>query len=330
MTVEDNGGFHALTDLSPEEYAGDVEAINQNRRLNLAEAFARAPINPRTDAVILTGSDGKSERHTQSKTEMTILTTTRDGDQGASLATWYRPRFRHNFSERFDVSPTTGLPEVKVVDPDDQPVPLSYAYNDRELIYPDRILNTQFLLGNPEVLQRAKEQVLREATDDSEVGRRIREEIGAQLRIAMKGLNEGVYRRKNLFTLDPPQQYYDEDRGNYSVGFKMAGLRPVQRMTDLLTFRAIRGGKLSITDASHFPTNTVSRLETLSERGLTPDTTAIIPAYQWFLQQYHVAQDRYKSTREEVRIPFEKEVFVDHRSAIHQFRESMKTMKYTT
>ncbi len=144
----------------------------------------------------------------------------------------------------------------------------------------------------------------------------------------MKGLETGTYRHKNIFTTDDfPQQYYDEAPDNYSMGFKTAGLRPVQRMADLLTIRAIRTGKLSIEDASTFPTGTVARVESLTDRGLTPDTTGIIPAYQWFLKEYHIAQDRYKNVRSEVKIPFKSDEFAQHRDAIVGFRNAMKTFK---
>jgi hypothetical protein len=189
-------------------------------------------------------------------------------------------------------------------------------------------LNSQLLLGNPEVLHQAKLQVLAEAAGDDEEGKRIRKEIEAQLRIAMKGLESGEYRKRPIFTLDPPEQYYDEDKSNYRVGFKIAGLRPMQRMADLLTIRGIRAGRLSIEEAAAFPTNTVGRIEELSDRGLTPDVQPVIPAYQWFLQQYHVAQDKYKSTRGEVRVPFRQDVFAQHRGALIGFREAMKTFKY--
>jgi len=326
MSLESNGEFQGLFDLSPEEYYGCVYTINENRRLALKEDFASAPINPLTDVLIVNGSDGKSERHTQSKTEITLLTSQPTEAGAQPLADWYRKSKWSDMSAFFDVSPT-GMPEVKVVgDPD---APLAYAYDDSKLVYPDRVLNSRLIVGNEDVLRDAKKQVLTEISSDGLTGKRMRKEIEGQLQIAMRGLETGEYRHKRIFTTDPPQQYYDEDPQNYSVGFKISGLRPVQRMTDLLTIRAIRAGKLSIDDASTFSTSTVDRIEALSERGLAPDVQSVIPAYQWFLQQYHVAQDRYKSTRGEVSVPFRADQFNQHRGAVIGFRESMKTFKVT-
>jgi hypothetical protein len=328
MSLESNGEFQSLFDLAPEEYYGCVYTINENRRLTLAEKFDGVPLDLRTHAIILTGSDGKSERHTQSKTEMTILTTNTEGNPAASMANWYKNKYGADFNERFDVSPT-GLPEVKVVPGDAESSPsLAYAYGDRNLVYPDRVLNSQLLLGNESILSSAKRQVLAGITADDEAGRRIRKEIESQGRAATKGLTSGEYRHATIFFLEPPQQYYDEDRQHYSVGFKLAGLRPVQRMIDLLTIRAIRSKGLAIEDAISFPTNTVARVEALSERGLAPDASKLIPAYQWFLQQYHVAQDHYKATRSGVKVPFNKDDFLTHRDAVVDFRDSMKHVNY--
>jgi hypothetical protein len=115
MSLESNGEFQALLDLDPEEYYGCVHTINENRRIILGERFEKMPIDPQTDAVIVTGSDGKSERHTQSKTEMTLITTKDTDEGGQEIADWFRTKYARDISEQFDVSPTTRLPEVKHV-----------------------------------------------------------------------------------------------------------------------------------------------------------------------------------------------------------------------
>src|SRR5437868_15522377 len=65
--------FNPYTDLSPQEYVGLVDAINRNTITDLQCDLADFPANYSSMCFTVTGSDGKLERHLQSRTELVIF-----------------------------------------------------------------------------------------------------------------------------------------------------------------------------------------------------------------------------------------------------------------
>ena len=318
--------FNCMLNLPPGEYYDCVKTLNRNTKESLAFRMRNAPLDPRETAIVIAGSDGKQERHTQSRTELIIIRRLgQPGNLSSAVYSWYDGKYGWTKSH-FEGFLATGLPELKTVG--DESSPLAFAFGDRNLVYPDRTLNSQLVFGNSEILHDAKKQVLTESCADNETGKKIRDKMKKQLINALSALKTGSYDGQTIFTIDPPMQVYDENRENYSVGFKIAGLRPVQRLIDLITIRAIRKGQLDIDSAVMFPTDTVGRIEALIEHGVIPDNPALAEAYQWFIQQYHVAQDRYKrnglGSRTQIQVAFDKKAFLTHRDTVLNFWESIK------
>ncbi len=344
--AEREAPLNIYADLTPSEYGGCVQAANINTRAemvaNLSEYFTESRIDPANVCFIVTGSDGKSERHAKSITEVGILT----NDPTLSFIAedftmWYSGdhMVKKDITRTFDVNPHTGIPDVRHVSTvtgnpstrSDTDV-LSYAFGDRKRVYPDRIINAQHIFGNEEILRDAKRQVYVEATTPP-TGKRIRQDMKVQLRDYKRSLADGgaqgVYHRQRAFSLEPAMQYYSEDKSYYTLGFKIPALRTIQRSLDLYTVESIMSGKLTIDDAVTFPTDTVGRIDALQRRGHIPIYSVnsnghIGEAYDWFLQQYHAAQNANHRSGKAVAMPFSQEEFVTHQRTILSFLHELR------
>lgn len=324
MEKVESNRYSYYTDLSPSEYSGLIEAINHNHIEEVRQDVEGFLNTDDRVCIIVVGSDGKLERHAQSPTEIVMLKSLQEtSGLGAEFSRWYRKARTKLFSRKYLGDPRTGFSEVKIVDGD---VPLSYAFDNPHTIYPDRVLNTQLVAGNEAILHRAKEQVLKEMTGDDPLGRRVRDEIRDQLRQYRRSLETGEYRRGTIFTLDPPQQFYNEDPNDYRVGFKISALRTVQRSVDLLVVRAIRSGMLTIDQVAAFPSSTLERIDALREVGIIDMGYEINEAYSWFLQQYHFVQEKYKNTRQLASTEFSFDDFLTHKEAISSLVEEVKKL----
>lgn len=336
--------------LPPLDYASMVQtAINPNFRGLLISRFEgfKPTYGLNSVCIVATGSDGKMERHIQSKSEFIWLDNRPpkspvhiSQDIGKFLH-WYDETNEIAFHQAYDALPHPF--EVKsLTNPE---APYSYAYGNRNVVYPDRILNSVVVFGNPNLLREAKRKVYEEITADSAVGKHIREEIKEQLRISRKALESGISRGVYCFNLEqtPPVQYYNEMETQIgeprvsTTGFKFPAMRLVQRTLDLITIDAIRTKKISIEEAIDFPTNTIARIQTLRDYGILPiNTYDIEHAYAWFLQQYHAVQEAYKdkihqnnerhandvnSRFSTVAVPFDRQPFEHYRNTILTFSQ---------
>ncbi len=309
--------LNPFIDFNPIEYQGLLITVNLNYQEEL-----RKSLSPFLEGklsgicLILPGSDGKQERHCQSKTEITILGLERNSAQ-TMRDILVQALKETSFSFEGDIY--TGLPEIKLLLDDNY---LSYAYGNPNLVYPDRILHSAFLLGNRVLYTGALLRVLDELKNP-----RIIEKLKDQLKSYRKAIETGFYRHQPIFDAEKGVQYYEEneDPKLLRLGFKPAFLRAVQRKLDLLT----RKGLVSNQDLEEKIknqylsglSNTLERIEFLSALGLIPQEMAIplIEAYYWFLQRYHEAQDQYKKTRRLVELPFDKDLFNKHQQTILEF-----------
>ncbi len=310
--------LNPFTDLNPIEYRGLLIAVNLNYQEELRESLPPF-LGEKLSGIclILPGSDGKKERHCQSKTEIIVLGSveyllqkTRD-ILGSSTN-------QHSLSEG---NIYAGLPEIKLLS-DGSNNYLSYTYGNPKSVYPDRILHSAFLLGDEELYRRAKLEVLEELKKP-EIGK----EMKHQLKSYRKAIETGFYRDQRIFDTEKGVQYYEEndDPKLLRLGFKQAFLRTVQRKLDLLT----RRGLLSDQDLANEIknrylsglSNTLVRIKFLSALGLIPQEMVmpLIEAYYWFLQRYHEAQEQYKNTREQVELPFDRKLFDKHRETVLDF-----------
>lgn len=210
----------------------------------------------------------------------------------------------------------SGLPEIKTAGDF-----MAFAYNDPNLVYPDRILHSTILLGDSNLYLQAKLKALEELKE-----RKVGERLKDQLKSYQRAIETGSYRHQPIFDKERGIQYYQEsdDPKLLRLGFKSAFLRAVQRKLDLLTREGILNQQLEARIKQRYIeglSNTLERIEFLSEIGLIPREMAkpLIEAYYWFLQRYHQAQDQYKNTRELVELPFDLNLFGEHQQTILEF-----------
>ena len=316
--------YSPYTDFNPKEYDRLIKAKNKNNIARVAKDLENYPMNEGI-CFAVTGSDGKLERHLQSKTELIIFLQKISSpyESAKEFSKWYEEAHGAPIGTFYVVDKKIGLPETKIISND---TPLSYFWGEEATIYPDRTLNATFVSGNQKLLNSAKQQVLEEATADNKVGQIIRKKMKGQLKNYRINLEKGVFHNSQTFTVnvDPPLQYYNENPESYTVGFKTSALRATQRETDLLTIHAIRSGALSIKEASLFPTNTVERINELKENQIIPKELPIDISYRWFLQKYHLAQEKYRTSLSPVAAPFSKGEFMQHKQVVLKYLEILK------
>lgn len=311
--------FNPYTDLSSKEYINLVKANNRNNIVRVARDIENYPADETKICFAVTGSDGKLERHLQSKTELIIFYENNISPEPTHrFAEWYEETHGKPVGKSYVVDKNIGLPEAKKIKSD---TPLSYFWGQEKNVYPDRTLNATLVMGNQELLTTAKEQVLEEITADTEVGQKIRKKMKAQLKDYRHNLEKGIFHNNQTFTLatDPPLQFYDERQQSYTVGFKASGLRSVQRELDLATIHAIRSGEVSIKEAVKFPTNTINRIDEFKKRKIIPKELPIEDSYSWFLRRYHMAQEKYRQQQSAVASPFPKDEFLQHKRIVLEF-----------
>lgn len=312
---------YCFRELTPVEYTGLVDVINRNSRDDLRASLYGFEFDSENTALAVAGSDGKLERHPQSKTELVVFSRKSEGNLAEDLTRWFQRTHKRPYAEVFDTYAPTQLPELKVTGKD----VLSYAFNQSDLVYPDRTLNTQIIAGNPEVLTEAKRQVFIEISEDTPQGRRIRRKMNEdQLRQYRRSLVTGMVHGHLCFTEESPLQLYNEDPNNYSTGFKVPALRSVQRVLDIRLARALNLGLITIDKALTMPSNTHARIEWFSRVEQKPLSSDIYNAYGWFLQKYHCAQESYKEAREGVAIAYDKKTFNRYRDVVLEFTDKFR------
>lgn len=293
--------------LPPEEYRGLVITCCQNYRqeirARIEEIFPYELIN--SLAIISVGSDGKEERHPQSKTELVILCEEKEMfDQISSLTSKINDQNLH-------------CDEIRVINEET----LSFYKNNPQTIYPDRILNSILIWGNPEIYQKARKKVLQEMAENDSRGKKIREEIKTQISTYKKTTKIGKYRNQQVF--DDNFQYYfeDNDPKKLRFGLKMGPIRAVQRKLDFFTIQGFQKGK--ILNPEELPTNTIERIDLLTKIGVLDENFSqkLKEAYLWFLREYHRIQEVFKNSdrTQVIHLAFIQNEFEKYREIVLQF-----------
>ena len=314
------------TELPTAEYWIFLKYLNQQYIDSAKNLLISAPISG-DQCLVLLGSDGKRERHAQSKTDLAIVQRTNGATNltARGLMEWFDRTHIENFTDIFDLQ-LHEEPEVKQVGNPELYLSDAYPYVYKGVnrrIYPDRALNTVFIMGNEDVYMEARRQVLTEMTANHQRSGSIRRELTKQWKTYRETMQSGLYRDRATFTLEPPVQYYDEDLEVYSTGFKIGFLRTMQRFLDIATVVGIREGFFTVDEAAlDLPTSCPERIQFLASKGLFTDsilTERAIDSYLWFLQQYHFAQEQYKNERTPIALPFNKDDFLAHSHVLDEF-----------
>ena len=305
--------FKPFLGLSPLEYYGLVkDVINVNTINDIARLLETIEL-PKGVVVATVGSDGKLERHAQSKTELIVLQKSSELQGAERIREFFE---EVHFGELFDTGPDDQI-DVKNLDAG---IPLSYAFNDSDTIFPDRTLNMLPVYPtdpeNMEVFLQAREMTLIEMSQD----KRIKSRLKNQLREYRRAMRTGEYRNMPLFDTEKSEQYYSEAWPAYATGFKVPFLRPVQRKLDILTLN-LEGKKDWSEVARELPTSTLDRIDYLSAHSIVPvhEATAANEAYAWFLQEYHCIQEAYKQSGETMTLEYDRSAFEAYQRSIENF-----------
>mgnify|MGYP000855548457 FL=1 len=302
--------------LSEPEYNGLLKIMAENQRDSFRrewetltssneQLWQRKPY-----CLILPGSDGKGERHPQSKTEIILLL-----EEGNFSLEEEIGKKAEAMSREGSIS---GSVETKIAG--NKEAPLSFFEHSPSHVYPDRVLNSYLLAGDRQLYLRARQQVLEEMT-----GKKIKEAMRDQLRQYKKVIRTGEYRNLKVFSEEEGEQYYFESHETKRIrfGFKVGFLRAVQRKLDLETVRWLESGKEGVDFlAQNLPTSTVERIAYFAQRGLFDQNFALNlqKAYLWFLKNYHYAQETFSRDKGRVAVvPFSQERFAVEKEVITNF-----------
>lgn len=293
--------------LSPIEYRGCLDNLNT---IYISEC--REIIKPLENILkscdvcaIAVGSDGKMERHPQSITELVYI-------QGEDCDNFFTPslvvnefnqRTKKNYKNVFDTG-NDCLPSVMKIGCDT----LSFALYNPRLIFPDRVLNSTFVMGNYNVFLEARKRVATEMAFTPGLSGKIHKELKNQLKNYRINTSTGTSR--GLVCFDNKFQYYDEKENIGRFGFKHSFLRLTQRFLDIKTQENIRDGKIQIDEINKLPVNTVDRIEYFGIDQYLSE------AYIWFLQQYHHVQEEYKDRRKLTKTTYDTDLFKNYSDII--------------
>jgi len=301
-----------------DEYSGLLTCVNENYLRSTRRVLA--PMCTELDrlcpySLITVGSDGKKERHPQSKTEIVYVF---EKQEMAPRAQDIAQIFRRTTGNTYFYETSEGQPMVVCLD---QETPLSYAFNNSRLVYPDRVLNSVLVLGDENIHLKSRLKVLEEMIGP-ESGK-IRREMRQQRNEYGKACRTATYRAVSLFDPDTGVQYYDEDRKSYALGFKTSFLRLMQRTLDLLVNDGIKKYGINIRQIKEMPTSTVDRIKYLQKIGWiesgNQEVAAAQESYLWFLREYHKAQEAYKNRGSGVNVPYNLSEFHKHRLSMFGF-----------
>jgi len=294
-------------EFEPWEYFGLLAVTNENHQKMLREGLREFGAGMPDDVAIITvGSDGKMERHAQSKTELVLIS---GRDYGVELRQSFR-EYCGSYLPADDIEYAyDGLPGYFCLDSN---TPFSYVYGDRRLVYPDFVLNSQLIIGDDAIWILARQRVLDEFTE-SHLGKSVKGVVRKQLTHHRKVMREGGDNAGVCWSLSEDLQFYDEEK--HVFGFKSGPIRAVQRKMDLLTLSAVP------LQADDLPTKTVDRIAYFSHMGLIDPQLGedLAVAYLWFLQKYHQVQEVYKMTRQPASHQFCQEDFTRHIGDVWRF-----------
>jgi len=293
--------------FEPWEYWGSVVTANENHQDNIRQALRGFELDlPTGVAVVTVGSDGKLERFAQSMTELVLIS---DNAKESALRERLGKYCKVSVPDMDFEFAYDGLPGFFALDNE---VPFSFVYGDHRLIYPDFLLNSSLLVGDPVVWVQARQRVLDEQLDQR-TGQGIRRAVRKQLTHHRQIMRNGADAKTTHWSFADAVQYYDESSSVY--GFKMGPIRAVQRKLDLLTLAALP------LKAEDLPTSTVERVAFFVREGRVTSELgeAVSVSYLWFLQRYHQAQMVYKDARQPVSQPFCQEDFKSNSAAIWEF-----------
>jgi|GEM_PF-5212981 len=280
-------------DLSPHKYSQLLENINSVRRDDLTNLLQQIMDTPPKDlCAVVVGSDGKQERHAQSRTEMVFISQEHYPHIQQVLRELLAP-YQGSHHLEFDYH---GLPGYWWMG---QESPFAYQYQLPDKIYPGFILNSIPIFGFNDTFYAMRKRVFQELCGPIPIARKINHAMRKQLKEHRRTIKTGKSGTKTYFNQEDGTIFYD-DR-NHVLGLKGSFIRGIQRAVGLHVVKLVNDDPSIITDlVKSFPSRTIDRIAFLHSVGAIPesmrDTT--IEAYNWSLQMHHVIQEMFKNEGE--------------------------------
>ncbi len=306
--------------LPPRDYYGLVEVVNENYHEELREYIENLFPNMNYEKMcfVVVGSDGRMERHVQSKTEIVIYT------EGKLPLESYE--IKQKLSD-LNVHIEFGYDgRIDVKDVSRRDLPMVSVYDNPQILFPDRVINAFLILGNNNLFYKVRERAIRELVEDKKVYKVLHNQFMAHRR----AFTTGLYRHLRIFDTDYNLQFYDETPNQLRFGFKAAHLRTFQRFTLMLLRSYLRTFNRSVSNIAYeFPANPIDQLywlvnnnalrESYKYREESVTYKEVVEAYQWFMREYHRIQEEYKNKRYLIKKPFKKEEFNQWHRALKVF-----------
>lgn len=244
--------------------------------------------------ILTTGSDGRLEKGPQSLMEFMLLRES-SRDNLKPLKDVLDSDLNEGFYDPIFESKTLGKQVIS-------------AYKgDIDRIFPTRVFDMRFIHGNPDLVFKAHKQIYSELK--STLGGKILNKVRKDARHARHLSESGSSRVKGQeithFDIDSGASYFDLVGNQVLVGsFKFGPLRLVQyRLASEIIQSVIDEDANSYLDmVYHFPTNTVERLHFLEVENLSglshQEVEILSDCYKYFLWQYHLSQEKWRTEGE--------------------------------
>jgi hypothetical protein len=260
-------------------------------------------------AIVLTGSDGRSENMDPRNLELIVLV---DGDI-ANLAEEFTTFIKGLLAGFTLETAHNNLVQVTNIHSSELISAVSYEFDS---LYPDFILSSAFITGNEDVYKKAKQRVIQEMKLDV-----VRQQSVQQLKGYIEAAETEHYKNVRIFDTTEGYQIYKEGNGR-SLGFKIPFLRALQR--SLLLLISSNDSLLNLLLDSG-PCNTANMLTLLHRNGFIDSSTyqALNEEYFWFLEQYHTARNYFgydlEGTSSRILLEFDIETFERYSIQIIEF-----------
>lgn len=274
------------------EYMDSVERWNADRIMILMMVIHHhlQQFDPCSYSLLLVGSDARRENAPHSEFEFCIIT---DNDSiGIDIQ---KAILDHSCANRkaFSMYPSHRIPtsdaiiEIKNLNqPRVDPSYVISGYNGNpEHIWPDRVLHSQLVWGNPDLLSQAKKQVLLELSSMPKLTQKLARQGKNFADIAESGVSRRKGKLQRHFSLDDEKIFFRPDE--YVLGLKYSVIRLVQNI--LLTSQI---QSRDVMDDG----NTLYLLERLFSH-MTTLYQDVAQAYAKSLHMYHLQQQKYYETK---------------------------------
>ncbi len=272
-----------IYNVDPQWYLQIVEQENRqwhHSLRGLLEPFI-TPYDPYS--LVVVGSDGRMERHSKTSTDIAVLAQNAADYPGWDLAEYLGDHGVHvdqRILSVYDLAKDKKLSLVKGLQPK---------------AYPDFLLWSDLVAGNPQIFFDTRVRIMNELKDKN-IYNDIKDRNRRQY---ARAATTGIHARLPIFNRENCEQYYYEASGEVpQLGFKIPFLRLVQSWLDLETITYLRAldfhPEVISSFAQYVPSPVPDRVAFFGQQGwLHPQWEDIHSAYGWFLREYHYAQERY-------------------------------------